>query len=747
VIDRYSLVHRHNPVIREIDTGSPLTVGNGEFAFTCDVTGMQTLYQLYEENHFPLCTMAQWGWHTIPADTPSGVYTQKDLRLTEYRSAGRTVRYPVKCVPGDEKIYRWLRENPHRMDLARIALLAGGEEIRPSDLSDIRQELDLWTGVIVSRFTVRGTEFTVKTCADPEADRAAFEIQASPAGESGFSVLLAFPYGSPEMSGADFAAPGRHSTGMTCVKPGREWRFARRLDRDSYGCSVECGTEAQLSETRDPHRYLLSGKEAGKLSFSVLFTGKTEDGITKDTMAERRNTAESGTGGRDSSAGGVSAAENTRGQAACGEDAGDASGPEAVFLRSAAWWAHFWETTGAIDFSGSTDPRAEELERRIILSQYLLAAQDTGSCPPAETGLSCNSWYGKFHLEMTFWHEAWLPLYGHSDLLMRTLPWYLKHLPQARRLARDNGYKGARWPKQCGPDADNSPSPIAPLLIWQQPHILFLLYLVWKAEGDVSLLREYADVIRETADFCADFAVKNPDGYYELPAPLIPVQECWPPEKTRNPVFELEYWVFGLRAAAEMTAAAGGEIPPAWIEVSDRMILPETDPEGRIRAVSGARETYGRYAVDHPSFLMGYGLFDNGRLDPAVIGRSLESCLSVWDEESLWGWDFAVMAMAAARLGNPGMAVDLLMKKTVKNVYVASGNNRQATRDDLPLYLPGNGSLLIAAAMMAAGWPGCGGKAPGFPEKGWNVRTEGILSPCQVPDSAKRTADPQNKNL
>ena len=71
--------------------------------------------------------------------------------------------------------------------------------------------------------------------------------------------------------------------------------------------------------------------------------------------------------------------------------------------------------------------------------------------------------------------------------------------------------------------------------------------------------------------------------------------------------------------------------------------------------------------------------------------------------------------MTAVRLGKPELAIDILLKDTYKNVYVASGNNRQISRDDLPLYLPGNGSLLLAAAFMTAGYDGCNKKTPGFP--------------------------------
>jgi hypothetical protein len=45
-----------------------------------------------------------------------------------------------------------------------------------------------------------------------------------------------------------------------------------------------------------------------------------------------------------------------------------------------------------------TDPMAKELERRIVLSQYLMGAQEHGPQPPQETGQTYNSWFGKFHL-------------------------------------------------------------------------------------------------------------------------------------------------------------------------------------------------------------------------------------------------------------------------------------------------------------------------------------------------------------
>src|SRR5690349_14623676 len=63
---RKAILQRHNPVVTAPDPFTALSVGNGEFAFTADITGLQTLPQIYEKP-FPLCTTAHWAWHRTPA--------------------------------------------------------------------------------------------------------------------------------------------------------------------------------------------------------------------------------------------------------------------------------------------------------------------------------------------------------------------------------------------------------------------------------------------------------------------------------------------------------------------------------------------------------------------------------------------------------------------------------------------------------------------------------------------------------
>lgn len=105
--------------------------------------------------------------------------------------------------------------------------------------------------------------------------------------------------------------------------------------------------------------------------------------------------------------------------------------------------------------------------------------------------------------------------------------------------------------------------------------------------------------------------------------------------------------------------------------------------------------------------------------------NTLDWVMQKWHWKRTWGWDYGLTALNATRLGNPEVAINALLMSSRTNSYLLNGHNYQ--NKTLTIYLPGNGSLLTAVALMCAGWDGCKTINPGFPKNGlWDVRWEGL---------------------
>ncbi len=668
-IDRQALVTRHNVVLTNADVSSPLSVGNGEFAFTADVTGLQTFDGHYN-NTIPLSTMSQWGFHTMP--NPHG-YALEKFPLTTIDTGGRPVGYLYDengRTPDEwHAAAGYLYANPSRLNLGRIALVlktADRHEARLEDLKDIHQELDLWTGELRSRFSFDGEPVEVSTCCHPDRELVAVRIHSSLIARGRLSVLLAFPYGSAGFNGngADWNRPAAHQTVMT-LKGDRHADFARTLDNNHYHAALEWSKGNSLTPD-GPHWYLLAGDaNAQKIEFVAAFSQSVLPATLPEAAATR--------------------------------------------MAAAAMWKDFWSTGGAIDLSQSKDPRWKEMERRILLSRYLTRIQCCGSLPPQETGLTCNSWFGKFHLEMHWWHAAHFPLWGHGELLERSLPFYQRILPKAMAQAKSQGYEGARWPKCVGPSGDPAPTYLECFLIWQQPHPIFYAELAYRSHPNQKTLKQYQQVVIETAKFMASYAVWNKShSQYRIGPPFADAAEVYfaDHEHQWNPTFEIAYWRWGLETAQKWRARLGLPREKEWDDVITHL-PPLTTRDGLYVAGETASDTFttpGRN-TSHPCMLAPLGMLDGGMVDRETMRRTLHQVMENWDWNNTWGWDYPLMAMTAARLGEGEMAVKALLMDKNKNHYLANGHNPQSG-PTLPLYLPGNGGLLYAAAMMAAGWDG-----------------------------------------
>ncbi|NOJ58795.1 hypothetical protein [Arthrobacter sp. 260] len=704
MIDRQELVRRHNVVQTSVDPRSPVSVGNGEFAFTVDLTGLQSFpdeYPVGARSALPsgtlLGTQAQWGWHATP--TPEE-HSLLDSAVT-YESPRGPVPYidMSGSISGDAEDSvpereLWLRSNPHRLDLGRLGFaVADSSGIRPLHSTDIlnpTQTLDLWTGVVTSAFALGRNPVQVATSCHPHRDQLGIQV-ASAALAEGLGLSLSFPYGSNAWhNGADWNSPQAHHTTVEQNDDG--WRVRRSLDGSAYEVQI---TGAQLEiEQLGPHELWLTTKDtAMDVTVHFLSTGAgecTTRGITEPDAQK--------------------------------DDLGTSTAADVV-LASADHWPRFWKSGGAVQLNRTRDRRAHELERRIVLSQYLTAVNCAGSMPSQETGLVCNSWRGKFHLEMHWWHSAHFALWGRPELLLRSLRWYHGILEDARGTAKWQGYDGARWPKQVGPDGRETPSTIGTFLIWQQPHPIYLAELIYRAAPSREILEEFSDIIYETAQFMVSFAHRTDKGF-ELGPPLVPAQESYGSTRSRtsNPTFELAYWQWALRTASAWRECLGLDPMPEWDEVATGMVAPHV-ADGVYSAIDVEPFTL---RSDHPSMLCALGFVPQTDLiNPEIMRATLSDVLADWDWDSTWGWDYPVLAMTAARLGLPETAVESLLLEAGKNTFLPNGHNRQT--DSLPLYLPGNGGLLAAVALMAGGWDdGPVGPAPGFPSD-WSVQVEGLV--------------------
>lgn len=671
-IDREALVNRNNPHVTEIDTLSSLTVGNGEFAFTVDVTGLQTFPEMYR-NGVPLGTQAQWGWHSFP--NTEHFTTEETLKDYDF-GRGRQEPYAVQFnEPGRQHdAANYFRVNPHRLHLGAI----GFADLKPDEISDVDQTLDMWNGEIVSHFAVDGTPVEVKTYCHPDKDMVAADITST----KRLPVVFRMPYptGGHADDACDWTKDDLHITEI--VNQGDGFATLRHtLDSTTYYINV-AWENAGNPQMTGRNAFTLT-PEADNWNFTAQFLSNAPE----DTNPSAQATAEA----------------------------------------ASDYWQKFWKEGGVVDFSHCTDPRAKELERRVVLSQYLLATQCAGSTPPQETGLTYNSWFGKFHLEMIWWHQAQFALYGHEDLLARTLPWYDSVKGVAKDIATRQGFDGLRWMKMTDPSGTEAPSKVGSFLIWQQPHLIYLAELLYRANPTDSVLNQYYDLVQQTAEFMASFAEYDGLGNRYILRGAIPAQETLRAAETVNPPFELSYWHFALNTAQKWRERKGEGRNLDWDEIIDKL-SPLAEKDGLYLAAETAPETYEdvRFTSDHMAVLAALGVLPKSPLVRTdLMDNTFDWIYDNWNWGRTWGWDYPTTAMNAVRLGHPDKAINALLMDKRTNTYLPNGHNYQDKR--LRCYLPGNGGLLTAVALMTAGWDGCEEKNPGFPKDGtWDVRWEGI---------------------
>jgi hypothetical protein len=651
-----------------------------------DITGLQSFT--------PFNTLSDWGWHSepLPAGKKVGDYSPQPVESFD----GRKIPFML-ADPSEPEISGWLTKNPHRINLGRVGftfLRKDGTAAAEKDLDGARQKVDLWTGIVYSDFTFDGEPVSVRTACHPDKDIVSVEVKSPLIKEGRMTVFLDFPYAdlrSIAVMTGDYNVPSRHRTSIL-NRTGSGVLLNHTLDSTSYDVSLHWKGKAEFArEAPERHKYILTPPASDSFEFTCRFipgkAGKKDYGYL------------------DSGKGRFSVAE--------------------VEKASAEGWKSYWMSGAAVDLSGSKDPRWKELERRIVLSQYLLRLNECGLYPPQESGLVSNSWYGRFHFEMIWWHVAHFGLWNRMDCFDSYLHVYNDFLPEAIKRAQSEGRKGARWPKCTGNFNREWPGVTDAFLIWQQPHPIYFAEEEYRIHNSQAVLDKWKDVVLATADYMADYVFwdKKTKRYIIAP-PVSVLSESTDPYSTLNPSFELEYFRYGLVTALKWAGRLG--LPASrvrkWKDVL-KHLAPIPEQDGLYVTYEGIPDMWTKYNYEHPSLTGLYGWLPGYGVDKETFKRTFDKVLKVWNFDRSWGWDYPMMAMAAARIGEKDKAVDLLLENVKRFKFDAHGF---AQTWPYP-YMPANGALLTAVAMMCEGWDGSVGNAPGFPDDGsWTVRYEGF---------------------
>ncbi|KAI0101871.1 Six-hairpin glycosidase-like protein [Nemania sp. FL0031] len=679
-INRKAVVRSFNPRRNVSSLTTPLQVGNGNFAFGVDVTGLQTFS--------PFATMSTWGWHNFSLPSTPGQTSVTDFVGLDWWTHDRLVNYN-QPNPAQPDISNWLIQNPQRLNLARIGLSFSGEEVAEEELQDKTQELDLWTGKISSSFKYRGAAVHVETWADASSDAIGISVESDLLAKGSLGIFFDFPLPTRNKFDAPFVGVfNETSSHTTTLRTQRRSATIRHdLDDTSYDVSFIWDSEAGVSgSVEGTHRYLLhlSGKSK-HIALSVSFS----PGVMKSQVP--------------------SFSEISKG--------------------SRTWWESFWNSGAFVDLSATTSEKATELQRRIILSQYLTAINSASSHPPQESGLVNNGWYGKFHLEMVLWHLLHFARWDKYPLLWRSLPHtYSDFLSSSLDRARLQGYEGARWGKMTDPTGRSAPGEINSLLIWQQPHAMYFAETEYRSFPNAATLEKWDEILTPTADFMASYAFYNGStGVYDLGSPMYPASENTNPNATVNPAFELAYWRFGLDTAIRWKERQNLPVPAKWTEVRDKLApLPTAgDAFALYEGIPDMWVPNSTTVTDHPAMSGIFGLLPPPNSEPplnmTIVRNTADKIHDLWTWDDCWGWDFPMVAMNSLRLGDVDQAVEYLLDPLF--AFDDAGYLEGGSRVPTP-YFPGSSSFLLAVAMMAGGWDGSPGSH--FPEE-WKARVEGFI--------------------
>jgi hypothetical protein len=256
-----------------------------------------------------------------------------DFTGLDWWSHGQLLNYDMPN-PAEGDISQWLIANPNRLNLGRIGLHFGNDVVEEKDLNSTTQLLDIWTGKLVSYFIYSGTQVNVSTVVDPHRDVMAITIESDLLSNGRLGLFFDFPYPDLNKFDAPFVGIWNNTEATTSLSSSEKTAtIQQKLNDNTNYLHVEWNGSGQASgPLPGTNKYLLTmASGQSTLHLTAFFTSQ------KKIHAHERETT------------------------------------SVVEASAAEWWRSYWNSGAFVDLSLAKQPDAIELQRRIILSQYLLA--------------------------------------------------------------------------------------------------------------------------------------------------------------------------------------------------------------------------------------------------------------------------------------------------------------------------------------------------------------------------------------
>ncbi|KAJ4293501.1 hypothetical protein N0V90_008784 [Kalmusia sp. IMI 367209] len=605
------------------------------------------------------CSELPSDYHGVPRDT-----------------YGREVYYDLPD-PNLKQATQWLIGNPNRINLGRIGLTYKGNMISASQIAQPNQVLDLWNGVLTSTFQIDGKDVKVVTQGDFDEDAVAFTIESDLLTSRELEVFVGV-YDFPMNHTTSIISDNRKDTAASIKHQLQETMYFANLRWPAQTPLSLVRNEPENANTTIAHRYTLKPSSTSGIPSTISFTSQFSPDQRIPPL------------------------------------------PSAIQKRNKLEWNQYWKEGGFVDLTASSNSNATELQRRIITSQYHVRVNSAAKGQsPQESGLMNNGWYGKFHMEMVIWHNAHWATWGRKKYFDNIFPeLYESFLPSSLARAKSMGWEGAKWPKMTDPIVGiNSPGDINALLLWQQPHPMYLAQLAYQASPTRKTLERWDHVLTETANFMASYAGLNTStGQYDLGPPTYGVTENTPPNSTRNLAYEIAYWRYGLDIAQEWKRKLGQRSPAKWTQVASNL-APPPQIDGLYAVYDGLNSSWWndtKLTGDPRSLIMLQGILpDTPAVDPAIALATANKVWEVWTDDKIRGWGRPVLAINSARTGNASRAMYHLTAYDYWKFDDAGFAIRGGDGGTPPPFMPGNAGFLYAIAYLVKGWEGSRRMRPG----------------------------------